>query len=128
MVTKDGFKLENQTKLERAKEKLPEDASEKDVVAAYDKLGGLITKEGQKVKTGCFYNPKTKTAIAEPKVIYLYSVSGRIVEVPEGNELPGEVRAANILAEEAQKARKSSAKGRKKAEEVEESDESGEDE
>lgn len=109
----EGFELVNTAKLDRAKEKLPENASDHDILVAYDKLGGLITKGGQKVKTGCFYNPKTKAAIAEPKVIYLYAVNGRIVEVPEGTELPGEVRAAKILEEEDAKAVAKATKGKK---------------
>lgn len=111
-----GYNLANTAKLDRAKEKLPENATDHDILVAYDKLGGLITKGGQKIKTGCFYNVKSKTAYENPQVVYLYAVNGRIVEVPEGAELPGEVRAAKILEEEdAKEAAKTMKKGKKLA-------------
>lgn len=102
----DGYVLQNSVKLDRAREKLGEDATDTDLLVAYDKLGGLITKGGQPLKVGCFFNVKTKKAHDKPKAIYIYSVGGRLVEVPEGTELPGEVRAAKILEEEDKKARK----------------------
>lgn len=122
----DGYQLTNTVKLDRARTIIGEDASDQDLLVAYDRLGGLITKEGQKIKTGCFYDVKSKKAFAKPKLIYLYSVSGRIVEVPEGTELPGEVRAANILAKEAKKTR--TAKPKKEEVAEKEESEEGEDE
>lgn len=99
----DGLQLENTTKLERAKTnlqaKLGEDVSNSDILVEYDRLGGLLTRGGQKIKTGCFYDAKNKKAFPEPKIIFIYTVNGHIVEVPDGAELPGEVRAANILAD-----------------------------
>jgi hypothetical protein len=121
------FELANTAKLDRAKAQLPESASDQDILVAYDKLGGLITKGGQKIKTGCFYNPKTKAAVVDPKAVYLYAVNGRIIEVPEGSELPGEVRAAKILEEEDNKERAKNSKGKKKLAAAEET-EDGEDE
>lgn len=84
-----------------------EDAPEKDVLAEYDKLGGLITKKGIKVKTGSFYDFENKKARIKPKVILLFTdVAGRIVEVPEGKAIPPEVRAAQYLDEEKKKSKK----------------------
>jgi len=125
----EGFELSNTVKLERAKEQLGENADEHAILVAYDKLAGLITKGGQKVKAGCFYNIKTKKAFEKPEVVFIYAVNGRIVEVPEGTELPGEVRAANILAEEAKGVQTKTAKNtknKKKAVELEDAEEDGE--
>lgn len=102
-MTIDGYVLENVVKLERARELAGLDASNAAVLALYDKLGGRITKGGQQIKTGCFWNIKTKAAVEEPKAIFIYSVNGMLVEVPEGVELPGIVRAQMILEEEARK-------------------------
>lgn len=109
----EGYLLENTIKIQRAETLLPADYSKHDLLIAYDKLGGLITRGGQKIKTGCFYDAKRKAAATEPKAIYLYAVNGHIVEVPEGHELPGEVRAAKILEEEVEKDRVKAVKGKK---------------
>lgn len=74
------------------------DASEEDILAYYDKFGGLITKNGDTVKNGSFWDFKAKKPLAKPKVFFVYRINGRVVEVPEGTELPGEVRAARLLA------------------------------
>lgn len=127
----NGYKLENSIKIQRAESTLGADFTENDLLVAYDKLGGLITKGGQKIKTGCFYDTKRKAAAVKPVPVYLYNVNGHIVEVPEGTELPGEVRAANILAEEQGKDRAKAAKAKKAAKKTEEdaaAAEEGEDE
>ena len=51
-----GFHLLNPGKLEKALDKLGEGATEEQVLAAYDKLGGAIRKEGRKVAMGTFYD------------------------------------------------------------------------
>lgn len=118
-----NYTLDNSVKLDRAQAKIGPESSEEALLVEYDRLGGLITKGGQKIKTGCFYDSKNKKAFAKPEVIFIYSINGRIVEVPEGTELPGEVRAAKILEESDKKARaKKSTKKEVKAEEVEEED------
>lgn len=126
----EGYTIENPIKLGRAKDKLGAvKYDEHTLLAEYDRLGGLITRNGQKVKTGCFYDAKAKAPFDEPKIVYLYSIGGRVVEVPEGAELPGEVRAANILAEELKKDRTKASKGKKKVKaETETEEEIGEDE
>ncbi len=70
---------------------------ESSLLAEYDRLGGLIIKGDDKVKTGSFWNFKGRKAHENPKIFFVYSVNGRIVEIPEGTELPGEVRAARFL-------------------------------
>ncbi len=70
------------------------------LLAEYDRLGGLIRKGGDKVKTGSFYDFKAKKPFADPKVFYEFRVNDKLVFVPEGKELPGEVKAAKILEEE----------------------------
>lgn len=70
------------------------------LLAEYDKLGGLITKGTDKVKTGSFYDFANKKPFANPKVIFTYRVNDKVVEVEEGVELPGVVKAAKVLAEE----------------------------
>lgn len=68
------------------------------LLAEYDRLGGLILKRKDKVKTGSFYNFKTKQPRREPEIVFVYRVNGQMVEVPDGKELPGVVKAAKILA------------------------------
>ena len=79
------------------------DAIENDpmaVIAAYDKLGGLIKgKEGAKVKTGSFYDFKKKAPRKEPEVVYVFRVNGEDVEMAEGAPLPLEVKAAKMADE-----------------------------
>ncbi len=86
-----------------------ENASLEAKLAAYDKLGGLITKGGRKIKTGSFYDFAGKKARATPEVSYIFrDLEGEEVVVPEGEEVPLEVRAAEIAT--ANKANKVSAK------------------
>jgi hypothetical protein len=70
------------------------------LLAEYDRLGGLITKAGDKVKIGSFWNFKAKKPYETPQVVYTFrDVKGRNVDVPEGKELPGAVKAAKIAKE-----------------------------
>lgn len=86
-----------------------EDAKPADLLAEYDRLGGLILFEGKyRVKTGSFYDFKAKKAVAKPKPILLFNVNGETVEVPAGKELPIEVQAAEAAG--AKKAKKTKAK------------------
>lgn len=118
----NGFKCENLSKLNRAAEAVGsnDDAA---LLAEYDRIGGYITKNGEKVKTGSFYDFKAKAARKKPQIVFIYSVNGSLVEVPEGAELPGEVRAAKILEGVAKKKGK---KGKKVADENESDDTDGE--
>ena len=70
------------------------------LLAEYDKLGGLMTKNGDKVKVGSFYDFKNRKALKEPKVFFVYTVNNKFVEVEEGVELPGEVKASRKLEKE----------------------------
>jgi len=86
---------------------LGEDADEKDILAAYDKLAGYIKKDGIKVKTGSFYDFENKKARVKPEVILLFTdVSGTVVEVPEGKALPPKVEAAQFVEKEKAKSKK----------------------
>ncbi len=100
------------------------------LLAEYDKLGGKIMAGTDTVKHGSFYDIKGRKPHATPKVVYTYNINGETVEVPEGAELPGIVKAARIMeGQKAAKAKKA-AKGEEAVEddEVDESDESADDE
>lgn len=71
------------------------------LIAEYDRLGGLITKDNAKVKTGCFYDFDAKKPVAKPNVILLFRVNGDEVEVPDGEPLPLAVRAQQVVDEAA---------------------------
>ena len=75
------------------------DKLETALIAEYDRLGGRITKNGDRVKMGSFYNFPGRRPHDKPVVKFEYRVNGRVVEVPEGTELPGEVKAVKILEE-----------------------------
>jgi hypothetical protein len=109
-----GFSLINEEKVERALKGtvnslneriggvIAEDGTydEGELLAEYDKLGGLITRGGDKVKTGSFYDFRNKKALKEPKVVFIYNINGKIVEVEDGKELPGIVKAARMLEQD----------------------------
>ena len=75
------------------------------LLAEYDKIGGLIRVGGDKVKTGSFYDFKKKKPRVKPEVVFVFNVNGKFVEVADGVELPGQVKAARI-AEEDEKPKK----------------------
>lgn len=81
------------------------------LIAEYDRIGGFIRKNGDKILLGSFYDFKARMPRKEPKIVFVYKVNGRFVEVPDGVEIPGEVKAVKIL--EAQEAEKSEAKQKK---------------
>ena len=92
-----------------------ENASDEVKLAAYDKLGGAIFKGKYKVKMGCFWNFKKKKAVEKPEVVLvLVALDGSFVEIPEGKEIPLEVKAME-LHQEAQKEKKK--RGRPKKQE-----------
>lgn len=78
------------------------EALEARLIAEYDRLGGFIRRNGDKVKTGSFWDFKGKKAFEVPQVVFIYNVNGKFVEVADGQELPGVVRAARILKEESE--------------------------
>jgi len=86
---------------------LGDDAPEKDILAAYDKLAGFIKKDGIKVKTGSFYDFENRQPRSKPEVILLFTdVSGAVVEVPEGKALPPKVAAQQFVEKEKAKKKK----------------------
>lgn len=112
-----------------------QDASEDAIIAEYDRIGGLILYKGYKVKTGCFYDFKKKMAVKKPEPILEFKVDGETIEVPVGEPLPMEIRAANeakkrkaekAAAKAAAKAEKAGKKNKKAAKDEDESDDEDE--
>lgn len=87
---------------------------ENSLLAEYDKLGGAIKRGGDLVKMGSFYDFKSNTPRSKPKVSFEFRVNGKVVEVPDGAELPGVVKAAKILEEEEAKVEETPKKKRSK--------------
>lgn len=123
IVKKEGKKLEgyvcvNEEKLNRAihgsmasggklEGGVGEDAPKKDILVEYDRLGGLIKKNGIKVKMGSFYDFENKQARTKPNVILLFTdIQGTVVKVPEGEALPPTVAAAQFVEKEKKKSKK----------------------
>lgn len=120
-----GFQLVNPEKVERALYGTPDAKSvrkggianptsgtfdEDLLLAEYDKLGGLITRNGDRVKMGSFYDFGAGKPREKAEITFVYRVNGRVVEVADGVELPGSVKAAKVLAAET----KAEAKTKKK--------------
>ena len=115
----DGYDLMNHEKYERVvngvvgKEGeliggIGDDASDSDILAQYDKLGGLIKKGNYKVKTGSFYDfgrSRAKGKKRETPDVHLvfttYDEEGnaQIVEIHEDEVMPPEVLAAEQARE-----------------------------
>ena len=84
-----------------------EDATDEEKIACYDKLGGLILKDGVKVKMGSFYDFETKKARTEPEIIFESVVEGTQVELSE-DEAKAVLKAKKIVSKVKQdKAKKS---------------------
>lgn len=113
---RNGYHLTNPGKLDRAiygtvhRNGLPEggvteDASDLEVLAEYDRLGGLIQKDGRNVKMGSFYDFQKKLPRAHPEVFFVFrNLAGQEVEIAEGEAIPMEVQAAEKMQEDARKA------------------------
>ena len=126
----DNFTLVNNEKLDRAINGtigregqltggVGKDASLEVIIAEYDRLGGLILKGKNKVKTGSFYDFKNKKARNKPEVVLLFrDLEGNEIEIPDGEEIPIEVKAAELAQNI--KNKKTSKKTVKKIEEDEE--------
>jgi len=122
-----GFTLVNADKVQRALEGQPTPSGENkggiarpdgsyddmELLAEYDRMGGLIKKGTDNLKVGSFWDFKAKKPHAEPKVVFLYRVNGQLIEVPDGSELPGLVKASRILAEANAEAQEEAPKKRK---------------
>ena len=114
----NGYECVNESKVHRAihgsvvaggmaKGGVGKDASDDQILAKYDSLGGLIEKDGNKVKTGSFWDFKKQAPKKDPEVIFLFrALDGDLVEVPEGKKLPMEVEAAKLHAEAEKKPKK----------------------
>jgi hypothetical protein len=100
----EGFELVNAEKIDRVingtldrdgalKGGLGADADPADILAGYDRLGGLIRRDGDTVKTGTFWDFKAKKAVAKPIIVCQYRINGKVVEVADGEKVPGIVRA-----------------------------------
>jgi len=113
-----GFECSNDEKLERAingsmssrgqlANGVGKDASDEAKLAAYDRLGGLITKDGRKVKNGSFWDIKNNCPKEEPVVIYeVTDLEGNWVEISE-DELTPEILAAEKIAKKKKTTKKS---------------------
>lgn len=76
-----------------------EEATDLEKLAAYDRLAGLILKDGNRVKTGSFWDFKKNKPHAKPQVVFVFrDLTGEVVEIPEGEEIPVEVKAAEMAA------------------------------
>lgn len=86
---------------------LGEDAEPEEIIAAYDKIGGLIRgRDGAPVKMGSFYDFKKKTAKEKPEIIYQLRINGQNVELKDGEKPSIEVEAALTLEKAAKKGKK----------------------
>lgn len=68
-----------------------------ELLVEYDKIGGLIKKGEDKVRTGSFYDVKTRKARVTPKVEFEFRVNGEIVYVPADQEKPNAVKAVQMF-------------------------------
>jgi hypothetical protein len=111
----EGFVLANQEKYRRVIEGivtregklaggLGEGADPRDIIAHYDKLGGLILKDGKKIRTGSFWDAEKKKPREEPDVVFEHrSASGELFEYR------GELEPVEVVAEKVSRARKEKA-------------------
>lgn len=115
MELKD-FDIVNQTKWESAIKGsrgimgVGDNASDMEKLAAYDRLGGLIRKNGAAIKTGSFYDFVKKAPRTEPEIVYVFPQNNPVepvdvVEIPEGEDMP-----MAILAKEVARVRKTKPK------------------
>lgn len=105
----------------RDDEKLSEkevDSLVADLLAEYDKVGGLITRDGDPIKTGSFYNFKARKPHENPKIERVFRINGKTIAVADGEEEPGLVKAKKQLdAEESDTKKAKKAKKGKKSDE-----------
>lgn len=70
-----------------------EKATEEQILAEYDRLGGHVTLDGDRVKTGSFYDFKSKKPRDPAVVVLQFPINGQTIEVRAGKALPMEVIA-----------------------------------
>mgnify|MGYP001574455336 CR=1 FL=1 len=106
-VNLKDFEVVNQVKWESAIKGsrgvlgVGDNASDMEKLAAYDKLGGLIRKNGAALKTGSFYDFEKKAPRQKPEIVYVFPQNHpveprEVVEIPEGEEIPMEILAKEI--------------------------------
>jgi hypothetical protein len=109
-----GYELTNQDKVRRALEgspsrtgeavggiMLPDGTYDDDLLlATYDKMGGGIRKNGDIVKNGSFYDFRAKKPREKAEVVLTFRINGEIVDVPEKEEVPMIVKAAQTMAKQ----------------------------
>jgi len=77
-----------------------ENASDMEKLAEYDRLGGAIRMGKNRVKMGSFYDFKARKPRVEPKVVFEFrDLSGELVELSADEEVPLELKAAQIAEE-----------------------------
>ena len=127
----DGFVLENSSKLERVvfgdvkragvpEGGLGEEAAPMLVLAHYDKIGGLITKDvggdkRVKIKNGAFWDIRKKCPREVPVIRYMFKVAGEEIEVDDPSNLAKAVTMVETALsekEENNRARRERAKKR----------------
>lgn len=90
----NGYTLANEEKIDRAINGsigsegrlvggIGSKATDEELIAEYDRLGGLIQKDGNKVKTGSFYDFEKKQPRKEPEVSFITEIEGELVETSE---------------------------------------------
>lgn len=63
-----------------------ENATEAEILAEYDRLGGLILEGNNKVETGSFFDFKNNKPREVPVITYIYrTLDGEAVSIPEGS-------------------------------------------
>jgi hypothetical protein len=111
-----GYILENEDKVRRALDgamnskgefvggvRKPDGTyDEGELLAEYDRIGGLVLKGEDKVRMGSFYDFRARKARADAVVEFEYRVNGELIIVPAEVEKPVKVKAAQI-AEKAKK-------------------------
>lgn len=90
-----------------------EGAAHEDLIAEYDKLGGLILKGKDKVRMGSFWDFDNNSKREKPEVVLEFrDIEGNEVLVDEEGEVPMSVKAAQVA--------KKGKKGKKKLEDDDE--------
>jgi len=75
------------------------------LLVGYDKIGGLIKKDDDKVRTGSFYDFGKRKAREIPKVEFEFRINGEVVYVPEEAEKPNAIKAVQMVEKEHMKKR-----------------------
>jgi len=77
-----------------------ENASDEAIIAEYDRLGGCIKKDKNQVQMGSFYDFKKRAPRAKPDVVLVFrDLQGEVVLLKEDEEIPLEVKAAQVAEE-----------------------------